>query len=63
MIAKVFENNLAARQSYRLTCMMSNLTKQAFYAGVGTTSPYSHRNNGFDNFNHSTDVIRYHVAL
>ena len=25
---------------------MSDLTEQAFYAGVGTISPYSYRNNG-----------------
>jgi len=30
---------LAAKQGYRLTCLMSNLTEQAFYAGVGTISP------------------------
>jgi len=42
---RFFEENLAVRQGYRLTCIMSNLTEQAFYAGVGTISPYSHRNN------------------
>ena len=38
---------MAARQGYRLTCLMSNLTEQeqAFYAGIGTISPYSHRIN------------------
>jgi len=39
-LQRFFENNLSARQSYRLTCLMSNLTEQeqAFYAGVGTIS-------------------------
>ena len=45
IIAKVFENYLAVKQSCRLTCLMSNLTEQAFYAGIGTISPYSHRIN------------------
>jgi len=36
IIAKVFEKNLAVKQGYCLTCLMSNLTEQAFYAGVGT---------------------------
>jgi len=38
-LQRFFENNLAARQGYRLTCLMSNLTEQAFYAGVSTISP------------------------
>ena len=42
---RFFVRNLAVRQGYRLTCLMSNLTEQAFYAGVGTTSPYLYRSN------------------
>ena len=39
IIVNVFLNNLGARQGYRLTCMISDLTEQAFYAGIGTISP------------------------
>ena len=42
---RFFVRTLAARQGYRLTYLMSNLTEQAFYAGVGVIKPYSYRSN------------------
>jgi len=44
-LQRYFVRNLAARQGYRLTCLSTDFSELAFYAGVGTISPYSHRNN------------------